>query len=111
MKHRLPKHGWGAHATQFVPYEDVLGICHDMGYSSIVVPGSGLANFDAYEANPFESSKQRRETLIHGLLEKLDPSTISLQVDTIGHIDTAAPDVIAKEVREVEETAIDALRK
>ena len=111
MKHRLPKRDWGLHCTQFVPYEDVLGICHDMGYSSIVVPGSGLANFDAYEANPFESSKQRRETLIHGLLEKLDPNTISLKVDTIGHVDTAAPEVRAKEDREEEERAIEELRK
>ena len=59
MKHRLQgaaKHG-SVYQTKFAPYEDVLGIVHDTGYSSILVPGAGVANFDAYEANPFESDK------------------------------------------------------
>jgi len=67
--------------VRFAPYEDVLGLVHETGYSSILVPGSGLANFDAYEANPFETSNQRRERIVHGLLQKLDPATISLKVD------------------------------
>lgn len=33
-------------------------------------------------------------------MEKLDPATISVKIDTIGHIDDAAPEVIAKEQRE-----------
>ena len=41
----------------FAPYEDVLGLVHDNGYSSILVPGAGVANFDAFESNPFESDK------------------------------------------------------
>jgi U3 small nucleolar RNA-associated protein 7 len=77
-----------------------LGIVHDYGYSSILVPGSGVANFDAYEANPFESSSQRKERLIAGLLQKLDPATISLKLDSIGHIDEVAPEVRAKEEKE-----------
>ena len=84
MKHKLPKKSWGIHSAKFVPYEDVLGIAHDTGYSSILVPGSGIANFDTYEANPYEEGGQRRERLVKGLLEKLDPSTISLQVQAIG---------------------------
>jgi hypothetical protein len=43
--------------VRFIPYEDVLGIGHDLGYSSIVVPGAGEATFDAFEANPFATSK------------------------------------------------------
>ena len=54
MKHRLPNRS-AVHRVKFLPYEDVLGISHDTGYSSIVVPGSGEPNFDAFEANPFET--------------------------------------------------------
>jgi len=88
-----------------------MGIVHDNGYASILVPGAGQANFDAYEANPFESVTQRKEKLVHGLMEKLDPATISVKIDTIGHIDDAAPEVIAKEQREEQDRQIEEMRK
>ena len=105
MKHRLSGQNKGStiHSNKFIPYEDVVGMVHDKGYSSILVPGAGVANYDAYEANPFETATQRKEKLVHGLLEKLDPATISIKVDTIGHIDDAAPEVIAKEEKEEQE--------
>ena len=67
-----------------------MGIVHEGGFSSILIPGAGLSQFDAYEANPFETLKQRREKTVHGLLEKLDPTTISFKVDTIGYVDEEA---------------------
>jgi U3 small nucleolar RNA-associated protein 7 len=93
--------------VRFLPFEDVLGIGHDLGYSSIVVPGAGEATFDAFEANPFATSKQRQEAEVHGLLEKLQPESISLQAETIGRIDTASKEVRDKEERELMDQAIE----
>lgn len=73
MKHRAIVQGKRAPVSslKFVPFEDVLGIGHAQGYSSIVIPGSGEANFDAFEANLFETKKMRQEGEVQQLLEKL----------------------------------------
>ncbi len=57
MKHKVQS-GSQVTSVKFIPYEDVLGVGHSNGYSSLVIPGSGEANFDAYEANPFETKRQ-----------------------------------------------------
>lgn len=86
--------------VKFLPYEDVLAIGHATGYSSIVVPGAGEANFDAFEANPFESKKGVQESLVHGLLEKLQPDSISIAAPySVGTIDTASPEIKLAEKR------------
>lgn len=108
MKHKEPS---GIRSARFIPFEDVLGLTTETGYSSIVIPGSGEPNFDAFEANPFETSKQRKEGLVHSLLEKLHPDSISLKVNTIGKIDDAAQDVKEREKREEEEQALAELQK
>lgn len=71
-----------------------------------MAPGTGEANFDAFEANPFETTKQRQESLVHGLLEKLHPDSISLRVNTIGNIDSASHEVKERERKEDEEAAL-----
>ena len=43
---------------------------------------------------------------MHGLLQKLQPESISLQVESIGKIDTASKDIKEKEEREIMEKAI-----
>jgi U3 small nucleolar RNA-associated protein 7 len=108
MKHRIVVNSQRSQVgrVRFLPYEDVLGIGHDLGYSSIVVPGSGESTFDAFEANPFATAKQRQEAEVHGLLQKLQPESISLQVATVGKIDTASKEVREHEEKELMEQAI-----
>ncbi|KAM0261036.1 hypothetical protein ACHAQJ_002475 [Trichoderma viride] len=89
---RHPYMKWGREGktierVRWCPFEDVLGISHDKGFSSIIVPGAGEANFDAFEANPFETNKQRQETEVKGLLNKLSPEMIALDPNFIGNID------------------------
>ncbi|KDO34990.1 hypothetical protein SPRG_18957 [Saprolegnia parasitica CBS 223.65] len=90
MTHRMPARQ--ATSIRFRPYEDVLSIGHSKGLANIVIPGAGEPNFDSFEANPFESTKQRRETEIKSLLEKLRPEMITLNPMAIGRIDANAND-------------------
>jgi len=69
MLHQLPK-GGRVSGLEFCNFEDVLGMGHDNGFSSIIVPGSGEPNFDTNESNPFENKKQRREKTVSRILEK-----------------------------------------
>jgi U3 small nucleolar RNA-associated protein 7 len=69
MIHRVK--GNATESIRFCPFEDIAGIGHSNGFSSVVVPGAGEPNFDSYAANPYQSNSQRREAEVHALLDKV----------------------------------------
>jgi U3 small nucleolar RNA-associated protein 7 len=91
-KIQSPYMAWGGEGkrierVKWCPFEDLLGVSHNAGFSSVIVPGAGEANFDALEVNPYENTKQRQESEVKSLLNKLQPEMISLNPDYIGNLD------------------------
>ncbi|OQO08293.1 hypothetical protein B0A48_06163 [Cryoendolithus antarcticus] len=94
-KVQSPYMAWGGEGqtierVRWCPFEDILGIGHSQGFSSIIVPGAGEPNFDALEVNPYENIKQRQEAEVKSLLNKLKPEMISLNPDFVGSLDSAS---------------------
>lgn len=111
MIHTMAK-GYQVNKVLFRPYEDVLGIGHSMGLSSVLIPGSGEPNFDSWVANPFETSKQRREKEVRVLLDKLPPESIMLDPTKIGNLrSTKKKEKPTKEEIEAEKAAAIAAAK
>ena len=101
-KIQSPYMAWGGEGkrierVKWCPFEDVLGVSHDTGFSSVLVPGAGEANFDALELNPYENTKQRQEAEVKSLLNKLQPEMISLNPDYIGNLDLLSAEQRKKE--------------
>lgn len=115
LKIQSPYLSWGSSGQRvervaFCPYDDVLGISHNQGFTSVIVPGAGEPNFDALEVNPYETVKQRQETEVRSLLNKLQPDTIALDPNFIGQIDQRSAEQRARE-KDLDAPAIDPLTK
>jgi U3 small nucleolar RNA-associated protein 7 len=101
-KIQSPYLNWGNNGRRiervnFCPFEDILGISHNAGFTSIIVPGAGEPNFDALEVNPYETTKQRQEAEVRSLLNKLQPETIALDPNFIGQLDRRSAEQRARE--------------
>ncbi|PWN48850.1 BING4CT-domain-containing protein [Violaceomyces palustris] len=89
LTHNIP--GATPISLQFCPFEDVLGVGHSKGFTSLIIPGSGEPNYDTGEVDPFETKKRRREREVHSLLDKIQPEMISLDPTLLGSIDAKDP--------------------
>lgn len=96
--------------VDFCPFDDVLGVSHARGFSSIIVPGAGEANYDALEANPYETTKQRQEGEVKSLLNKLQPETIAIDPNFVGSLDTRSHEQRMRE-KDLDSPSIDPLAK
>lgn len=72
--------------VQFRPFEDLLGVSHSSGFSQLIIPGAGEANFDSLEADPFETKSRKREREVHNLLDKIPFELINLNPNFVGSV-------------------------
>lgn len=100
MKHLFKNNQTKTKSVKFINFEDYLGIGTNLGYSSIIIPGSGEPNFDTFENNPYRTKKQRQTSETKSLLEKIPSEMITLDSNQINQVDTRSRSIIERERKE-----------
>jgi U3 small nucleolar RNA-associated protein 7 len=95
---------------RFRPFDDIAAVGHSLGVSSLIIPGAGELHYDSRAADPFASKKAVREGEVHALLDKLPPSSISLDPSAIGRVDSVSASQRASEAMKAAEEALQAKR-
>ena len=93
--------------VRFRPFEDVCGVGHGRGISSMVIPGAGDPQIDTseYNLNPIADAKQRREAEVRALLDKLRPEMIALDPDQVAGIEASEHHIRRERVHDLQEMA------
>ena len=107
MKHHFKNNKTKIKSLKFVNFEDFLGCGTNLGFSSIIVPGSGIANFDTFENNPYETKNQKKEKEIKNLLEKIPYDMINIDPYKLNSVNIRSKKVIEKEKIEKEKEKVE----
>ena len=107
MKHHFKDNKTKTKSLKFVNFEDFLGCGTNLGFSSIIIPGSGIANFDTFENNPYETKNQKKEKEIKNLLEKIPYNMINIDPYKLNNINVRSKKVIEKEKIEQEKEKVE----
>ncbi len=97
MKHHFNNNKTKTKSMKFINFEDFLGVGTNFGYSSLIIPGSGEANFDTFENNPFQTKKQKQTTEVKMLLEKIPANMITIDPNSVNKVDSRSKSIIRKE--------------
>ncbi|GKY93704.1 hypothetical protein MPSEU_000337600 [Mayamaea pseudoterrestris] len=105
--HHLVPGGSPIETVRFRPFEDVCGVGHANGITSMVVPGAGEPTFDTneYHLNPMQSVKQRQEQEVRSLMDKLRPDMIGLDPDQVGAMEESDPHRRLERIQQLQEEA------
>ena len=107
MKHHFKNNKTKIKQLKYINFEDFLGVGTNMGYSQIAIPGSGIANFDTFENNPYETKNQKKENEIKNLLEKIPYNMISIDPYKLNTIDPRSKKVLDKEKLEMQKNKVE----